>query len=166
MRECVLVSEHERASDPVMLAAQRMKESLGLVNGVPLLAMILVGIIAWFIACAFIAVFEAAVDTIFLSFLHDSASRPIPAAQASMPATQACMPATLLFLWVLYLPPFYACHPNWIGTFSKLARKPPAPQKHQPLTATSTPHRYIKTRPAYSHPTTRHLKTVPRHRLT
>mmetsp|Transcript_13456 Transcript_13456/g.28699 ORF Transcript_13456/g.28699 Transcript_13456/m.28699 type:complete len:261 (-) Transcript_13456:35-817(-) len=54
------------------IIGQNMAGSLGLVNGVPLLALVLVGILAWFVACGFLAVFEAAVDTIFLSFLHDS----------------------------------------------------------------------------------------------
>ena len=59
--------------------------ALGLVNGVPILSLALIAVMAWFIACGFLAVFEAAVDTIFLSFLYDSVRPPSTAAARSRP---------------------------------------------------------------------------------
>eukprot|EP00281_Chroomonas_sp_CCMP1168_P006014 CAMPEP_0206259920 /NCGR_PEP_ID=MMETSP0047_2-20121206/26781_1 /ASSEMBLY_ACC=CAM_ASM_000192 /TAXON_ID=195065 /ORGANISM="Chroomonas mesostigmatica_cf, Strain CCMP1168" /LENGTH=890 /DNA_ID=CAMNT_0053686905 /DNA_START=131 /DNA_END=2803 /DNA_ORIENTATION=- len=44
---------------------------LGLVDGPPFLSLVMITIIGWFIGSSFMGTFEAAVDTIFLSFLHD-----------------------------------------------------------------------------------------------
>mmetsp|Transcript_2338 Transcript_2338/g.6220 ORF Transcript_2338/g.6220 Transcript_2338/m.6220 type:complete len:881 (+) Transcript_2338:94-2736(+) len=54
------------------IIGQAMVKSMGLVNGVPILTLIFIGLMAWFVAGAFLAVFEAAVDTVLLSFLYDS----------------------------------------------------------------------------------------------
>ncbi len=51
---------------------QTMAAQMGLTNGTPFLSLIAIGIMAWFIGSSFMGVYAAAVDTIFLSFLHDS----------------------------------------------------------------------------------------------
>jgi hypothetical protein len=48
-----------------------MAAQMGLVNGTPFLSLAAITIMAWFIGSSFMGVFGAAVDTIFLSFLHD-----------------------------------------------------------------------------------------------
>jgi hypothetical protein len=53
------------------LISVQMANDLGLTNGTPFLTLFVVTVIGWFIGSSFMGTFEAAVDTIFLSFLHD-----------------------------------------------------------------------------------------------
>uniref|UniRef100_A0A6U4PCE9 Uncharacterized protein n=1 Tax=Hemiselmis andersenii TaxID=464988 RepID=A0A6U4PCE9_HEMAN len=53
------------------LISVQMANDLGLTNGTPFLSLFVVTIIGWYVGASFMGTFEAAVDTIFLSFLHD-----------------------------------------------------------------------------------------------
>jgi len=56
------------------LIAQQFAADLNLLNGPPFLSLVIIAIMAWFVGSSFMNTYSAAVDTIFLSFLHDQES--------------------------------------------------------------------------------------------